>query len=274
MFRPLSRVSKLDSDNNCSHSAAIQSLACVLTELTKPRRFESQLHDTLLRHEAVLDQLCSRLENLPVTQKALSDTLGDFRRVTIEKGNNHTVRDGSNNTWLSASRNTTGSCLQASDMHPTNSASIQKSQRYPTCLQKCRCICHNVRGGLIPGFGALIIHGLSFPSRKPSCNLRSYKDRFQLSIKVTYCLPAWIANRMISMWYSSSALHGPEFQIRVPRRLAPGNPVITALYQGDLQSLRQSVAQGHGSPHDVDEFGRSLLGVGATLTIMIMLVLC
>ena len=71
---------------------------------------------------------------------------------------------------------------------------------------------------------------------------------------------------MLSLWYTSSPLYGPELLVRAPFMIPDSSPVMRAVDEGDLQELKSLVAHGKESPYDVDESGMSFLTVGVTKT--------
>lgn len=64
---------------------------------------------------------------------------------------------------------------------------------------------------------------------------------------------------MISLWFTSSPLYGPELLLRVPRVLREDTPAHDAICSGDLDSVKRSISAGEYKPWDVDYTGQSLI---------------
>jgi len=147
------------------------------------------------------------------------------------------------------------------DSDRTSRIQTKKMVQLGKCRKHCRCCCHQVQRLRIARFGSLEISGFRFPHARNYCDDQSCEEPNPLSIKASICLPPWVAWRMLSLWFTSSPLQGPELLLRVPRMVSRESPIVKALEQGHLTCFKRLVAHGKGSPYDVDEHGNSFIKV-------------
>ena len=141
---------------------------------------------------------------------------------------------------------------------------IQNLQIQSACPIACTCDCHETWSIYSPGklgkpFGYSKIEGAELPFFKAACSLRSCKGKRATFINVHFFLPTMMAARMISLWFTSSPLHGPELLLRVSRVLRADTPAYRAICFGDLDTVKRSVSAGDCNPWDVDCTGQSLI---------------
>ena len=141
---------------------------------------------------------------------------------------------------------------------------IQNLQIQSACPSACTCDCHKTWRVYSPGklrklFGYSKIEGAELPFFKAACGLRSCKGNRATFINIHFFLPTMMAARMISLWFTSSPLHGPELLLRVSRVLRTDTPAYRAICSGDLATVKRSVLAGDYKPWDVDYTGRSLI---------------
>ena len=141
---------------------------------------------------------------------------------------------------------------------------IQNLQIKSVCPPACTCNCHKFWRVYSPWrlrklFGYSKIEGAEIPFFKGACSLRSCKGKRAMFIKINFLLPSMMAARMISLWFTSSPLYGPELLLRIPRVLRPDTPAYLAIVQGDLDTVKRSVSAGDFKPWDLDHSGRSLI---------------
>ena len=97
---------------------------------------------------------------------------------------------------------------------------IRKVHKLGTCQLGCPCNCHRTQRVRTPwtwpkyfGLGLITIAGRHVLHK---CNVQECEKPAAPFVKIDYVLPAWFMFRMISMWFTSSPLYGPEFLVRVP----------------------------------------------------------
>ena len=141
---------------------------------------------------------------------------------------------------------------------------IQSLQIQSACPIACTCNCHkswriDSPWKLRKLFGHSMIEGAELPFFKPACSLRSCKGKRTTFVNIMFFLPTMIAARMISLWFTSSPLYGPELLLRVPRVLRNDTSAHDAICSGDLDAVKRSIFAGDYKPWDVDHRGESLI---------------
>ena len=212
-----------------------------------------QLTKDLARHEALLTLLCEKFEESSSTPKELARTLENFRQASPEVNETRLAPLGPPMALYESTdagpRIKSGTELRMQSLRPIN-----------TYRQQCHCFCSRSRWMLVSGSGSLQFRGLHVPFWKSKCNMQYCNSWF---IRINYCLPIWVARRMISLWFSSSPLYGPELLLRVPRVISNSSLIIKSIDESNLEWFKLLVAQGEGSPYDVDESGSSFYTVRA-----------
>lgn len=141
---------------------------------------------------------------------------------------------------------------------------IQNLQIKSACPLACTCNCHELWRIYSPWrlrklFGYSKIEGAEIPFFKGACSLRSCKGKRATFININFFLPSMMAARMISLWFTSSPLYGPELLLRVPRVLRTDTPAHRAICSGKLDTVKRSVSAGDFKPWDVNDSGQSLI---------------
>ena len=141
---------------------------------------------------------------------------------------------------------------------------FQNLQIQSACPTACTCNCHKTWRMHTPRnlrklLGHSTIEGAELPFFRPACSLRSCKGKRTKFVNIMFFLPTMIAARMISLWFTSSPLYGPELLLRVPRVLCYKTPAHEAVCSGDLDAVKRSIFAGDYKPWDVDHKGESLI---------------
>ena len=145
-----------------------------------------------------------------------------------------------------------------------NEFHIQNLQIQGACPIACTCDCHKTWTIYTPRnlrklFGNSRIEGAEFPFFRRACSLRSCKGKRGTFIHINFFLPTMMAERMISLWFTSSPLYGPELLLRIPRVVRTDTLAYRAICCGDLDIVKRSVFAGDYKPWDVDYTGQSLI---------------
>ena len=142
---------------------------------------------------------------------------------------------------------------------------IRKDRALRTCQRNCRCSCHKTQQIRTPwtwrkciGFGSIRISGRYSIQQ---CNTSGCKQSASPTLRLDYILPRWFILRMVSIWYNSSPLHGPEFLLRVPVVLPwPRLPNILE-NERYKQARNEHIDHWLHTPSYIDERGNSLFYV-------------
>ena len=213
----------------------------------------------LPRQEALLSHLCQRIEESQATQVAMMRLLGDFRQTDVNVALDNSVAPPES---LESAAITP--IVARPRLRSRNEFHIQNLQVRSACQTACTCSCHETWRIYTPRnlrklFGHSKIEGAELPFFRPACSLRSCKGKRTAVINIMLFLPTVIAARMISLWFTSSPLYGPELLLRVPRVLHKDTPAYDAICSGDLDTVKRSVFAGDCKPWDVDPTGQSLI---------------
>lgn len=154
-----------------------------------------------------------RIEDSPLTQKAIADQFGDdFRSAYVKP-------DPSLSSTGVVTQREANSNLP---MRPTYSSFMRRTRLVDACSSDCVCICHMPRYAAtyrvfssVIGSGSLQIKGTAVPGRR--CTVTTCRRSAATSLIISYRLPRWFAARVIYLWYTSSPLGSPEVVLRVPR---------------------------------------------------------
>ena len=202
----------------------------------------------------LISHLARHVEASESMQTSLMGLLGPFRQVYSKDAREAHV-------------------VSSKDVAPSKSFAVyqetlhvQTPRKLKTCPSTCSCGCHMLGKTSIPYnlrylFGRGSIKTKGPPMDTKLCNKSSCRRTASRHVYLEYILSSWIAIRMLSMLYTSSPTHSPEFLIRFPRLVSLGNDGFQAVWNGDLEQLRCLVACGECTPDDVDERGDSLLAV-------------
>ena len=228
----------------------------------------------LPRQEALLNHLCQRIEESQATQTAMMRLLGNFRQVDINMASDNTA---------SLSESFESAAITPTVARPRKRSRsefrIQNFQIDSACPVACTCNCHKPWGIYSPWrlrklFGYSMIEGAGLPFFKGACSLRSCKGKRATFVNINFFLPTTIAARMISLWFTSSPLYGPELLLRVPRVVRIDTPAYDAISYGDLDAVKRSISAGDFKPWDVDCSGKSLIVVRDRNTYMALVSVC
>ena len=223
--------------------------------------YNRHLTNSLARQEAAIGLLCQKIEESQSTQIELTRILGNFRHANVVS-----VPD---KTALMSDGDSLAQNEHTSEMlHWTSGSKIrvQTSSRIWRCKKRCCCQCHlsgifSVPHYMSSALGCGRIEFSQLPVVGPSCNLQSCRQKNGPFLRINYILPTWIAQRMISLWFSSAPPHGPEFVVRLARVVHYCSPVMEAIKCRRLEQLKSLMVAGLASPADVDPAGSSLLHV-------------
>ena len=141
---------------------------------------------------------------------------------------------------------------------------LRKGQNPRICQRYCRCNCHKTLQFSTPltlrnciGFGSLQISGRDSLQR---CNIKGCKQSVSSRLRLDYILPRWFALRMLSTWYNSAPLYGPELLLRVPVVL-PWPKLEFGFAPQYWQLMNEHIDHWLHTPSHIDEQGKTLLFV-------------
>ena len=213
-----------------------------------------QVAAALPQLQGAIGLLYQKLEESQSTQAALTRLLGNVRQASVDSTPNAAI--GSPRQAMEIACKTQLTRHRMSSTSEINISGI----RYGRCQSSCPCSCHRIRKSVLYpssrkllGFGSMSFAGI--PMLGGGCNVQACKQTTTPSVRINYCLPTWLALRMISIWFTSSPLYGPELLIRVPRYVEMGEfgvpPGVGAIVRHDLESLRRCLAIGLCTPNDI-----------------------
>lgn len=215
----------------------------------------------LPRHEALLNLLCQKIDELKETQAAMMRSLGNFRQVDLNM-----AFDNAASLSESLESRAVTPIVAKPRMRSRSEFYIQNFQIHSACPVACTCNCHETWKIYTPWklrklFGYSKIEGAELPFFKGACSLRSCKGKRAMFVNINFFLPTIIATRMISLWFTSSPLHAPELLLRVPRVVRTDTTAYKAISYGDLDAVKRCISAGDCKPWDVDDRGQSLIAV-------------
>ena len=218
--------------------------------------------NVLPRQEALLNQLCQRIEESQATQEAMMRLLGNFRQVDVDVASDYAA-----SLSESLESRAVAPIVARPRMRSRNEFHIQNIQIHSACPVACTCNCHSPWRFYTPWklrrlFGHGRIEGVGLPFFKGACSLPSCKGKGATSVNINYFLPTMMAARMISLWFTSSPLHAPQLLLRVPRVVRTDTAAYKAIRVGDLDAVKRCISAGDCKPWDVSDWGRSLIDVG------------
>jgi ankyrin repeat protein len=143
------------------------------------------------------------------------------------------------------------------------------SYRAHRCNSWCSCVCHRIRefqssekANFLIGLLSISYSGFSLWSRGCSehCNQQSIP-----SLRVTYFLPPWLAERAVHFGYQMTQMGGPELILKMPRIVPSDAMVFSHAIQGNIQAIRELFMNGLASPFDIaHSTGRGVLAHAIT----------
>lgn len=158
-----------------------------------------------------------------------------------------------------------------SDRHQTRTSSfvsLRGTLATEQCRPFCRCQCHLSTHVNMPAWakgilGSINFHGNSsiLLNRRP-CNLQSCGRGGSATVQLSYYAPAWLFWRNFNIHLKvRSGCSVNSFSLKTPR-VIPGNALVWSMIEfGRFKELRQMIVDGKTSPHDVSDFGSSVLYV-------------
>ena len=142
---------------------------------------------------------------------------------------------------------------------------IRKDRTLRTCQRNCRCNCHKIQVIRTPWTWRKCIGGASirFSGRYSlqQCNIRGCKQSESLGLRLDFLLPRWVILRIVSIWYNSSPLYGPELLLRVPVVLPWPEDAKDIGHELWLQAQHDHIDHWLHTPSHIDEQGNTLLCV-------------
>ncbi len=241
-------------------STTLQEISFTTNEvLNEQKRTHSQVVAVLPGFTATASQMCQRLEETQTTQLELIRLLGHIRQA------NPASLFGEGTRLLKDDDETTDQLINPRFRVSSNrEGRIRKVGALRTCQRYCRCNCHKTHHIWTPwtwrkciGVGSMRI---SSRNSVQQCNFEDCKQSASPGLRLDYILPRWFILRMVSIWYNSSPLHGPELLLRVPVVLPwPKLPGIDS--EGRSQVRNEHIDHWLHTPSHIDEGGHTLLFV-------------
>ena len=227
----------------------------------------------LPRHEALLNLLCQKIDESKEAQAAMVRSLGNFRQVDVNMASDNEV-----SLSESLESRAVGPRFARPRMRSRSEFHIQNTQIHSACPVACKCKCHETWRIYTPWklrklFGYSKIEGAELPFFKSACSLRSCKGKRAMFVNINLFLPTMMAARMISLWFTSSPLHGPELLLRVSRVVRTDTAAYRAICHGDLDAVKRCISAGDCKPWDVNDRGQSLIAVCRWNTLYVLFLL-
>ena len=248
--------------------SSIQSLIAEPLQSTTIHEVAQTTNQVLAEHRQLNNQilpavnlLVELLEESAPTRAALTNSLGNVRQLTVRSSNEE------NDPLTKHVQDTRSQAISAVPKTQCQSMfNVTTTQTVRSCDVYCECKCHarrrlGVSGTFLKFFGHGYVEVAGFGLLGPKCDTKMCRADTTPYISVQYCLPQWLAYRMLFMWFTSSPPCGPELLLRVPRVLSDENLAIRAIYGNDVEKLKLAISRGDCTPYDVNEFGMSLLEV-------------
>lgn len=220
----------------------------------------------LLQSAAAHDHLMREIEGSRSMKASMAGLLGQRCDISLQSYSNNPPFSAGGAPRPAGS---VGVHNLASQTEP-GSFFIQKSQTTNACRTYCGCRCHQLWRVKVPRTfeyisGRLSMSVKGFSLGRTNCDIVSCKSSIAVYAELRYILPAWIAERMIYLRFTSSPTHAPELLIRVPRLVSRDNEGYTAVQSGNLKELKLAIESGACTPYDVDARGESLFNVGSMI---------
>lgn len=243
-------------------SSGLEHLSLASTTL----RQEHQLTiESLAQHREMISSLCSRLEECNETQTRLGELLGSQYRSVAPTALNNVLTHGVLHdslipkTYTELRSSPTRGAYQSRHSN-LNIRSLQ--QEGPECSKGCRCICHKGRSIGVPAstrrvFGALTIYFSNVSWLSPNCDIHSCARMSRTTVAVQYNMPLWLANRLISAWYSGTAVSGHALLLKIAKVKVPRSEGEELSRSSELQELHQRLLTGKTSSQELVEVGGS-----------------
>ena len=228
--------------------------------MNEQKRTQSQIVAVLPGFAAATSQICQRIEESQTTQLELIRLLGHVRQANL------TSLFGERNLLLKDHDEPTSQLINPRyRLNSDHERKIRKDRTRRTCQLNCRCNCHKTQQIRTPwnwrkciGSGSIRISGRYSLQQ---CNIRGCKQSASSSLRLDYILPTWFMLRMVSIWYNSSPLHGPELLLRVPVVLPW--PELSTLdgHERKLRARNEHIDHWLHTPSHIDQQGNTLFHV-------------
>ena len=201
-------------------------------------------------------QIREKIEESQATQLELLRLLSHVRQANL------TGSFGGGKPLLRADDGPTGQLIKPrSRVGSTHELKLRKVRTHRICQPSCRCNCHRTQRISTPltlrkciGFGSMQISGRYTLQQ---CNITDCKQSTSSNLKLDYILPRWFAGRMLSIWYNSAPLYGPELLLRVPVVL-PWPKFESGDEDRDSQLINEHFDHWLRTPSHIDEQGTTL----------------
>jgi ankyrin repeat protein len=122
----------------------------------------------------------------------------------------------------------------------------------PACNKACGCRCHHVNlytnwkgTNLRHLLGSFVLSYSGFSGTQKECNEPACRNRvISRQFRLHYRFPTWLTYMAVSLLYSQPKSGGPEFLLRVSRRIPPGSADVSQSIVGyirrrDVEGVRQ-----------------------------------
>ena len=261
---------------NKSASNLRQDLTTALSAATPGQAVQTNKH-TLDSYAHVLQGLFQRIEESPKIQQSLTRLEGFRRENTPTKASQSSAfcsssDDARHSASLSAQRapNLNSEPTAMLSFYALNNLPASpQARRVPaatmlhgqaskymgrSCSAACVCPCHKKASFTSPwsaksfiGSFSVTYNGISVLTS--ACTIKSCKRSSSPSVRITYVLPTWVANRMLWAWFRSAPIAGPELLLKLRRVVTTDS--YTWARVGDLERLRTMFVRGTASVDDV-----------------------
>ena len=200
-----------------------------------------------------------RIEESQATQLELLRLLSHVRQANL------TGSFGGGKPLSRADDRPTGQLIKpGSRVGSNNELKLRKVRNPRICQRWCRCDCHRTQQISTPrtlrkciGFGSMQI---SVRYTLQQCNITDCKQSASSNLRLDYMLPRWFAGRMLSIWYNSAPLCGPELLLRVPVVL-PFPKTESANRDRETQLINEHLDHWLHTPSHIDQWGTTLFYV-------------
>ena len=246
---------------NIVGSTTLQEISFRTNEvLNEQKQFQSQLVAVLPEFAAAASQMSQRFEASQSTQLELIRLLRHVQQANIAS-----LPEEANLVLKDDHEPTDQLIIPRSGVTSNHKCKTRKDRTLRTCQRYCRCNCHKIQQTWTPwtwqkciGIASMRISG-RYSLQK--CNIRGCKQSAYTSLRLDYILPTWFMLRMVSIWYNSSPLHGPELLLRVPAVLPWPELPTRGDYKRHLQARNEHIDHWLHTPSHIDEQGNTLLYV-------------
>ena len=145
---------------------------------------------------------------------------------------------------------------------------IAASYSRRSCKNDCECGCHRRHKSSVKSpkaisaiIGTLFAGYTGTPILDEACHSHSACSKREGSITLLYVFPSWFLARALAVALSKVSARGPELHIRIINVVSESSQVFLHAASGDIDSLKNCLRQGIGSPMDIDSTGASPLMV-------------